>query len=287
MSSIEELPLKWTHELLRLWWCSVSGCLLQRAPIHFRLASGILKESPTAVGRRIPCLPLPPGLSSSPLHPTQLVPNGTMLPAQMATWQQSIKCLHRTSGFAAREQGNSLTWHTHAHPCLYISRHGFVAISCLVVVFTCQALWDVLQNSRPVHTFHRGDGDLWRGSSASNELLPSNFSSPVALHPFTSGMYATGSQSCSRAEVEGRASRWTVVTRMWGEQRRHCLHSAFVGDWLGSLMARHHHLPSRRASNPSLRLCKCRLGSRGRICVELMSSLPVWSVRLWWYWRHR
>lgn len=63
--------------------------------------------------------------------------------------------------------------HVHARPCLFISRHGSIAISCLVVVFTCQVMRCPSELMASPHI------SLWRRgfvSSAPNELLPSNFS---------------------------------------------------------------------------------------------------------------
>lgn len=98
-------------------------------------------------------------------------------------FQQHQPCLRHTSGGAARKPLRTASHdHIHAKPCLFISCHDSIAISCLVVVFTFQALWDVLRNSWPVHKFDCwGMGHLQRVSSAPNELLPSNFSLPCRL----------------------------------------------------------------------------------------------------------
>lgn len=154
-------------------------------------------ESQTAVGGRIPPLPLIPGFSTSPLQPSQLVPPvGTMQPGQMATWQLRtlmkhthfffffFLSLHSSSPVSVplsttpalppshiwpgqhtnRCQGPHVTA-SMQKPCLFISCHDSIAISCLVVVFTCQAWRDVLRNSRPVPTF-----DCWgNGTFAKSE----------------------------------------------------------------------------------------------------------------------
>lgn len=41
---------------------------------------------------------------------------------------------------SAESVSHMITAHIHANPCFFISLHDSKAISCLVVVFTCQVL---------------------------------------------------------------------------------------------------------------------------------------------------
>lgn len=98
VSVIKELALKWSCELWNLSFSMVYWDWLSQeagtGPGCFHVATRILKvmESLTAVGRRIPCPdPMSREAQSAAhsglliLHPSQLVPIGTMLPGQMAT----------------------------------------------------------------------------------------------------------------------------------------------------------------------------------------------------------
>lgn len=154
-------------------------------PGCFHVATGILKvmESLTAVGRRIPSRLLI--VSPAPLtaHPRWDDAAGTdgLLAAQhlmkhtlffflthRLLFLQHQYCLCRTSGRAApKPLWRASHDHIHATPCLFISCHDSIAISCLVVVFTCQVLWDVLRNSWPVHTFHCWDGTFVKSEQRS------------------------------------------------------------------------------------------------------------------------
>lgn len=142
----------------------------------------------------------------------------------------------------------------HANQCLYISLHDSIAISCLVVVFTCQALWVILQNSWPVHKFLCIAAiGLWGESSAPNELFPSNFSLSCRLgsiHIWHLCNRLSELLSCwtgrPRRQMNGC---YSDVRRAF---KRLSLRSAFVDDWLWSLMAWHNHLPSYLTSSHEL-----------------------------------
>lgn len=83
-------------------------------------------------------------------------------------FHQHRYCLCHTSGRATRKRRKQPHMTTFMqNPCLFISCHDSIAISCLVVVCTCQALWDVLGNSWPVHTFPCWDGTFVKSEQRS------------------------------------------------------------------------------------------------------------------------
>lgn len=105
---------------------------------------------------------------------------------------------------------------------------------------------------------------LWRRasvSSAPNELLPSNFSPSCRLastHVWHVCNWLSEPLSC----WSGRSRQ--QMSSSYSDVRRAAETPSLL--WMidsESLMARHDRLPSRLASNPPLRPCKSRLGSRG------------------------
>lgn len=153
------------------------------------------------------------GLCSSPLHPTMFCSTGTTLLGQMATWEPQNKwskpffffftsttCpnVHNLfiSHLAWQENRSALEFeggaelhfancvshdqshkaYMHAKPCLFICLHDSMAISCMVMVFTCQILWKILQNSWPVHKcLYITETGFKGGCRYPNEFFPSNF----------------------------------------------------------------------------------------------------------------
>lgn len=95
-------------------------------------------------------------------------------------------------------------------------------------------------------SLHYRDGVCEESAALLMSSFYLTFLPPVALDPFIFGTYATGSQSCSHAELGGHASGRTVVTPMWGEHLSGCLFVVLL--WMIDsglkMMAWHNHLPS-------------------------------------------
>lgn len=108
------------------------------------------------------------------------------------------------------------------------------------------------------------------------------FLSPVAPHPFISGMLSELLSCWSRRPCKQMNSSYSDVRRA---AEALSLRSAFVGDWLGSLMAWHHPLPSRLTSKSSLCLWKSLLGSYERTRV-LVGTKVIFAILIWLHcWR--
>lgn len=142
----------------------------------------------------------------------------------------------------------------HGNRCIFISLHDSSAISCLVFVFTWQVLWVVLQNSRPVHKFLCvAEIGLWGGSSAPNELFPSSVSLScrlVSTHIWHLCNQLSELLSCWTGRPRRQTNGcYSDVRRAF---KRLSLRSAFVDDWLWSLMAWHNHLHPYLTSSPEL-----------------------------------
>lgn len=101
------------------------------------------------------------------------------------------------------------------------------------------------------------------------------FLPPVALDSFIFGTYATGSHSCSHAELGGHAGRRTVVTPMWGENLSDCLFAVLL--WMIDsglkMMAWHNHLPSQLTSSHELSLSLSL-----SLCLSLFTSSKFRSM---------
>lgn len=189
VSVIKELALKWSREL---WNLSFSMVLLGLAvsgsghpsrvfPCSDGVADSCGQEDPMSAhslraSYRFPCIPhslsplgrccrdrWPPGSwASNEAHPFFFL---LIIPCFTSCFNNtSIASVAHLAGQHAAAASHD---HIHANPCLFISCHDSIAISCLVVVFTCQTLWDVLRNSWPVHTFHCWDGTFVRSEQRS------------------------------------------------------------------------------------------------------------------------
>lgn len=177
----------------------------------------------------------------------------------------------------------------HENRCIFISLHDSLAISRLVFVFTCQVLWVVLQNSRPVHKFLCvAEIGLWGGSSAPNELFPSSFS--LSCHLVSTHIWHLCNQLSELLSCwAGRPRRqmngcYSDVRRAF---KRLSLCSAFVDDWLWSLMAWHNHLPSYLTSSPEFSFHPPLLSVY--LCLDLVSTcVCIYATelnRVLWWWK--
>lgn len=146
---------------LRMLLCTASLCSSPLTPhialLHRDYASGTtghlgvswaLNEAHLFLSLVLP-LPL-----SQPLFLTPTIPSSHIWPGSRTDtvcWEMREM---RESPFAkcvSHDQSHKSCMP--AKSCLLICPYDSIAISCLVAVFTCQALFDILQNSWPVHKF--------------------------------------------------------------------------------------------------------------------------------------
>lgn len=128
--------------------------------------------------------------------------NAHVLFVSHLAWQQNKSAL-KLGGDGESHLANCVSHdqshgaHMHANSCLFICSHDSAAISCLVAVSTCQMLWEISQNSWPVHQFFYIT-EMGLQGAVQLSLMSSfhlTFSPPVALDPFMFGSYASSSQA--------------------------------------------------------------------------------------------